>query len=78
MARRGMSRIILRPDSRLLKLALETNTYAPASTGGIVFEIKSMIRSSFVDFELLFFPRDYEHSFLKVIGCSSLRGGGVN
>jgi hypothetical protein len=33
----GMSRVILQTDSQLVKLVLETNTYALAPTGGVVF-----------------------------------------
>ncbi|RLN04844.1 hypothetical protein C2845_PM13G09270 [Panicum miliaceum] len=43
----GMSRILLETDSHMVKMALETNSFALADTGGIVYELKNLISSSF-------------------------------
>ncbi|RLN13156.1 hypothetical protein C2845_PM09G10400 [Panicum miliaceum] len=55
----GMSRVLLDTDSQLVKSALETNSFALAETGGIVYELECMIGSSFTDFKISNAPRDY-------------------
>ncbi|OEL36182.1 hypothetical protein BAE44_0002799, partial [Dichanthelium oligosanthes] len=54
----GMSRVILETDSMMAKLALESNSFGLAPTGGIVYEIKSLISSNFSDFMVLYSPRE--------------------
>ncbi|RLN13631.1 hypothetical protein C2845_PM09G13220 [Panicum miliaceum] len=55
--KQGMSRVLLETDSQMVKMAFETNMFALADTGGIVYELKNMISSSFVEFKFLFTPR---------------------
>ena len=53
----GMGRVLLEMDSQLVKSALVMNSFGLADTGGIVYELKCMIRSSFTEFKVLFSPR---------------------
>ena len=56
-ADQGMTRVVLETDSQLVKSALESNMFALADTGGIVYELKFLISSSFSEFKVLFSPR---------------------
>lgn len=52
-----MGRVVLETDSQLVKLALGSNAFALAATGGIVYELKNLISSSFVQFSVVYCPR---------------------
>ncbi|CAN6201987.1 unnamed protein product [Urochloa humidicola] len=54
----GMNKVVIETDSMLLKLALESNSFALAPTGGIVFEIKSYLNVSFSEWAIVFSPRE--------------------
>ncbi|RLN24776.1 retrotransposon protein, putative, unclassified [Panicum miliaceum] len=56
-ASQGMTCVVLEMDSQLVKLALETDSFALAEIGGVVYELKCLIRSSFGDFRVVFSPR---------------------
>lgn len=54
----GIAKIVIETDSMLLKLALDSNSFALAATGGIIHEIKSMLNDSFVLWNSSFCPRE--------------------
>jgi hypothetical protein len=54
----GLQNVIIETDSMLLKLALESNSFALAPTGGILLEIKSMLFDSFRLWRFGFVPRE--------------------
>lgn len=55
--KQGTSRVLLETDSQIVKMTLETNLFSLADIGGIVYELKNMIRSLFVEFKVLFTPK---------------------
>ena len=57
-AEQGMWKVIVETDSLLAKSALETNSFALASIGGIAYETKSLMNMSFVSCVLSFCPRE--------------------
>jgi hypothetical protein len=74
--KRGMSRILLETDSQMVKMALETNLFALADIGGIVYELKNLISSSFVEFKVLFTPRTCNRvaHVVTVLSCRCPQG----
>lgn len=54
----GISNVIVETDSSMVKVALETSTFALAATGAIVFEVKSLLRFSFESSLVTFCYRD--------------------
>lgn len=54
----GMTRVVIDTDSMLAKMALETDSFALAPTGGVVYECKCLMNLTFVSCGLSFCPRD--------------------
>jgi hypothetical protein len=54
----GMSKVVIETDSLLLKMALESNSFALAQTGGILCEIKTMLLDSFSSWSFSLCPRE--------------------
>jgi hypothetical protein len=54
----GMSKVIIETDSMLARLALESNSFALALTGGVVYEIKSLMNLFFTSVVVSFCPRE--------------------
>jgi hypothetical protein len=54
----GMTNVVVETDSMLLKIALESNSFALAPTGGLLHEIKSMLLDSFNSWRFSFCPRE--------------------
>jgi hypothetical protein len=53
----GISKIQVETDSVMLKMTMESNGFALAAVGGIVLEIKDLIRSLFTSSPVSFCPR---------------------
>jgi hypothetical protein len=69
----GLQNVIIETDSMLLKLALESNSFALAPTGGILHEIKSILFDSFRLWRFSFCSRECNkvaHA-VTVQGCMS-------
>ena len=47
-----MGRVVLETDSQLDKSALESNKFTLAAMSGLVYELKTMVGSSFIDFSV--------------------------
>jgi hypothetical protein len=56
-AMKGMTKVILEMDSLILKQALDSDAYRLAEVGGVIYELKSLIASSFTNFLCKFAPR---------------------
>jgi hypothetical protein len=54
----GMPRVVVETDSLLLKLALDSNSFALSQAGGIIHEIKSMLNVSFSSWRSSYCPRE--------------------
>jgi hypothetical protein len=54
----GISKVIVETNSMLLKMALESNTFSLTPTGGIVFEIKSLMNMYFNVCSFSFYHRE--------------------
>jgi hypothetical protein len=69
----GIARVQVETDSLMLKMAMESNSFELAATGGIVFEIKDLLRSLFVSSTVSFCPRlcNCVAHALAAQGCNS-------
>jgi hypothetical protein len=53
----GITKVQVETNSMLLKLALDSNTFELAATGGIVFEIKNLINMYFASCSVSYCPK---------------------
>ena len=54
---KGMSRIVVETDSMMLRSALKGSSFSLAPTGGLIHEIKVLVSSNLVFFDILYCPR---------------------
>lgn len=54
---RGIGMVIFETNSSLLKIAVESNSFALAPIGGLVLEIKNAISASFSSWSFIHCPR---------------------
>ena len=54
---KGMSRIVVETDSMMLRSALKGSSFSLAPTGGLIHEIKVLVSSNLVSFDILYCPR---------------------
>ena len=54
----GTSIVIIETDSMLAQMALETNSFALEPTGGVIYEIKSLVNLFFSLVVVSFCPRE--------------------
>ncbi|RCV17582.1 hypothetical protein SETIT_3G231600v2 [Setaria italica] len=49
---KGISKVVIETNSILVKLAVVSNTFSLAATGGIIFEIKNVISTFFTSWSI--------------------------
>jgi hypothetical protein len=54
----GMQKLVIETDSLLLKMALESNSFALAPTGGLLYDIKCTLNDSVSSWSCSFCPRE--------------------
>jgi hypothetical protein len=72
----GVSRVIIETDSLPVKMALESNSFALAPTGGIVYETKNLMNLSFMFVSVAYCRRDCNRvaHAVAAFGCKCPHG----
>jgi hypothetical protein len=53
----GMGHVVIETDSLMLKQALQSDDFRLAATGGLIYELKMLIHSSFISVSIVHVPR---------------------
>jgi len=72
----GVGKIVVKTDALVLAQALNSSSYRLAPTGGLIWEVQSLLASNFSDFEVVSVPRSCNkvaHA-LAALGCNCPHG----
>lgn len=71
----GMGHVVFETDSIILKQAMDADDHRLAATGGLIYELKKLIGSSFLSCSFVFAPRECNRvaHALAALGCKCPR-----